>query len=146
MCMYTYTAVHVWKYKISKTETTHGTGYRLLWTSTDARYFWGEGYFGTAVWAPPIRGFTTGCRAVLALDIWVPFPNLFLFFELWRKNNKAGDFLNAVEREPVETRVLKPTASEVSYKPKQRSYRTTNLKKKVLAPNSPGAELPSAET
>ena len=27
--------------------------------------------------------------------------------------------LNAVEREPVETRVLNPNASEASYKPKQ---------------------------
>jgi len=53
--------------------------------------------------------------------------------------------LNAVEREPVETRVLNPTASEASYKPKQRSYRTTNLKKKVLAPNSPGAEMSGTE-
>ena len=53
--------------------------------------------------------------------------------------------MNAVEREPVETRVLKPTVSEASYKPKQRSYKTTNLKKKVLAPNSPGAELSGAE-
>ena len=49
--------------------------------------------------------------------------------------------MNAVERKPVETRVLNPTASEVSYKPKQRSYRTTNLKEKVLAPNCPGAEM-----
>ena len=59
--------------------------------------------------------------------------------------------MNAVEREPVETRVLNPTASEASYKPKQRSYRKTNLKKKVLAPNCPvakmsGAEMSSAET
>ena len=53
--------------------------------------------------------------------------------------------MNAVEREPVETGVLKPTASEASYKPKQRSFRTTNLKKKVLAPNSPGAEMSGAE-
>ena len=53
--------------------------------------------------------------------------------------------MNAVEREPVETRVLNPTASEASYKPKQRSYRTTNLKKKVLAPNSPGVEMSGAE-
>ena len=53
--------------------------------------------------------------------------------------------MNAVEREPVETRVLNPTASEASYKPKKRSYRTTNLKKKVLVPNSPGAELSGAE-
>ena len=54
--------------------------------------------------------------------------------------------MNAVEREPVETRALNPTASEASYKPKQRSFRTTNLKRKFLAPNSPGAELSSAET
>ena len=44
--------------------------------------------------------------------------NLFLFFELWRKNNEAGNFLNAVEPEPVETRVLNPTAGEASYKSK----------------------------
>ena len=54
--------------------------------------------------------------------------------------------MNAVEREPVETRVLNPTASEASYKSKQRSYRKTNLKKKVLAPDIPGAEMSSAET
>ena len=53
--------------------------------------------------------------------------------------------MNAVEREPVETRVLNPTASEASYKPKQRSCRTTNLKNKILAPNSPGAEMSGAE-
>ena len=53
--------------------------------------------------------------------------------------------MNAVEREPVETRVLNPTASVASYKPKQRSYRSMNLKKKVLAPNSPGAEMSVAE-
>ena len=35
--------------------------------------------------------------------------------------------LNAVEREPVETRVLNPNASEASYKPKQRSCRKTKL-------------------
>ena len=53
--------------------------------------------------------------------------------------------MNAVEREPVETRVFNPTASEASYKPKQRSYRKTNLKKKVLALNSPGAQTSGAE-
>ena len=53
--------------------------------------------------------------------------------------------MNAVEREPVETRVLNPTASEASYKPKQRSCRKTNLKKKVLAPNGPGAKLSGTE-
>ena len=47
--------------------------------------------------------------------------------------------MNAVEREPVPTRVLNPEASEASYKPKQRSYRKTKLKKE-LAPDSPGAQ------
>ena len=42
--------------------------------------------------------------------------------------------------------VLNPTASEASYKPKQRSYRKTNLKKKVLASDSPGAEISSVQT
>ena len=60
-------------------------------------------------------------RAVSAPNISVPFPNFFLFFELWRRCNEAGNFLNAVEQEPVETIVLNPTASEASYKPKQRS-------------------------
>ena len=45
--------------------------------------------------------------------------------------------MNAVEREPVPTRVLNPNASEVSYKPKQRSYRKTNLKKKFWRPIVP---------
>ena len=53
--------------------------------------------------------------------------------------------MNAVEREPVETIVLNSTVSEASYKLKQRSYRKINLKKKVLAPYSPGAELSGAE-
>ena len=53
--------------------------------------------------------------------------------------------MNAVEREPVETRVLNPTASEASYKTKQRSFRKTNLKKKVMAPNGPGTEVSGAE-
>ena len=63
-----------------------------------------------------------------------------------KKNNEAGNPLNAVERKPVETRVLNPTASEASYKPEQRSYRKTNLKKKVMAPDSPSAEMSSAES
>ena len=53
--------------------------------------------------------------------------------------------MNAVEREPVPTRVLNPNVSKVSYKPQQRSYRKTNLKKKVLVPNGPGAEMSVAE-
>ena len=36
-------------------------------------------------------------------------------------------------------------ASEASYKPEQRSYRKTNLKKKVHAANGPGAEMSGAE-
>ena len=36
--------------------------------------------------------------------------------------------MNAVEPEPVETRVLNPNAGEARHKPKQRSYRKTNLK------------------
>ena len=56
--------------------------------------------------------------------------------------------MNAVEREPVETRVLNPTASEASYKPKQRSCRTTNLKKKswhriVPVPKCPAPNYPA---
>ena len=56
--------------------------------------------------------------------------------------------MNAVEREPVETRVLNPTASEASYKPKHRSYRKTNLKKKfwhqiVPAPKCPVPKCPA---
>ena len=37
--------------------------------------------------------------------------------------------LNAVEREPVPTRVLDPAPSEASYKPKQRSYGKTKRSK-----------------
>ena len=54
--------------------------------------------------------------------------------------------MNAVEREPIETRVFNSTASEASVKPKQRSYSKTNLKKKLLAPDTPGAEISSVET
>ena len=53
--------------------------------------------------------------------------------------------MNAVERKPVPTRVRNPNASEASYKPKQRSYRKTNLRKKVLAPDSSGAQMSSAQ-
>ena len=44
------------------------------------------------------------------------------------KNPPENIPLNDVEREPVETRVLNPNASEASYKPKQRSYRKPKLK------------------
>ena len=54
---------------------------------------------------------------------------IFLYFSNYEeKKNEADYFLNAFERKPVETRVLNPTASEASYKPKQRSYRKTNRK------------------
>ena len=43
--------------------------------------FRGEGPFGAAVWAPPIRRWTTGRRDVSAPDIWAPFPNLFSSYE-----------------------------------------------------------------
>ena len=42
-----------------------------------------------------------------------------------QKNSPEKISLNAVKREPVETRVLNPNANEASYKPKQRSYRKT---------------------
>ena len=56
--------------------------------------------------------------------------------------------MNAVEREPVQTRVFNPNASEASYKPKERSYRKTKLKKKfwrqiVLAPKCPVPKCPA---
>ena len=63
----------------------------------------------------------------------------------------AGNSLNAVEREPVPTRVLNPNASEASYKPKQRSYRKTKLKnpaivrRRVLVPDSPGTQISGAQ-
>ena len=61
------------------------------------------------------------------------FPNGFsppiFIFRVMNKKNEVGNSLNAVEREPVLTRVLNPNASEASYKPKQRSYRKTKLKK-----------------
>ena len=37
-----------------------------------------------------------------------------------RKNNEAGNSSNAIEHEPVPTRVLNANASEASYKPEQR--------------------------
>ena len=53
--------------------------------------------------------------------------------------------MNSVECEPVPTRVLNPNASEASYKPKQPCCRKTNLKKKVLAPDSPGDQMSGAK-
>ena len=46
----------------------------------------------------------------------------------WKKSPEKIP-LNAVEREPVPTRVLNPNASEASYKLKQHSYGKTKLKK-----------------
>ena len=43
------------------------------------------------------------------------------------KNRPEKIPLNAVEREPVPTRIINPNASKASYKPKQRSYRKTKL-------------------
>ena len=88
---------------------------------------------GRAISAPPFRRrrFSAGQLGAVSFrhrTFRCRFLIYFLFFELWRKNNEAGNFLNAVEREPVETRVLNPTASGASYKPKQRSYRKMNLK------------------
>merc|ERR1719154_174056 len=54
------------------------------------------------------------------------------------KNNEAGNSLNAIEREPVPTRVLNPNASEASYKRKQRSYRKTKVNKKTVGENTGG--------
>ena len=65
--------------------------------------------------------------------------------DMARKELRLDERRNAVERKPVETRVLNLSASEASYKPKQRSYRKTNLKNKVLVPDSPGAEMSGAE-
>ena len=50
--------------------------------------------------------------------------------------------MNAVERELVPTRVLNPIVSEVSYKPKQRSYRKIKLKRNGNSPApSSGAQM-----
>ena len=108
-------------------------------------YPWGGPFGRRAVWAPDIW------VPFLPPDIWVLgamldarflfptrsfprrffprqlFPRRLLFFELWKKNNEAGNSLNAVEREPVPTRVLNTIASKASYKPKQRSYRKAKL-------------------
>ena len=43
------------------------------------------------------------------------------------KNHPKKILLNAVERDPVPTRVLNPNVSEASYQPKQRNYRKTKL-------------------
>ena len=48
--------------------------------------------------------------------------------------------MNAVEREPVPTRVLNPNASEATYKPNQRSYRKT-----WAGGNFPGGSIPRAD-
>ena len=60
-----------------------------------------------------------------------------------RKNNEEGISLNAVEHEPVPTRVLNPKASEASNKQKQRSYR---ILLKPFRPNENWVETDWAET
>jgi len=57
---------------------------------------------------------------------WNTLPHIFSCIRI-KSPRKIS--LNAVEREPVETRVLNPNASEASYKPEQRSYRKTKLRK-----------------
>ena len=52
--------------------------------------------------------------------------------------------MNAVEREPVPTRILYHNASEASYDPKHRSYRKTMLIKKP-AGKKPAWKRPSGE-
>ena len=47
----------------------------------------------------------------------------FTFFWMIQVIFQAGNSLNAVEHEPISTRVLNPNSSEANYKPKQRSYR-----------------------
>ena len=85
----------------------------------------------------------TKCRQIFYLSI-------YFFLQFFYAEKQCGrQFWNAVEREPVETRALNPTASEASYKPKQRSYRTTNLKKKKFcrrinpAPKCPAPNCPA---
>ena len=51
--------------------------------------------------------------------------------------------MNAVEREPVSTRVINPNASEVSYEAKKNP---AIVRHRVLAPDSPGAQMSSAQT
>ena len=46
----------------------------------------------------------------------------FYFSSYEEKTQYGRQFWIAVEREPVENRVLNPSVSEASYKPKQRSY------------------------
>ena len=82
----------------------------------------GHRCLGAADWAP---NNWVPCR--LGTEIWAPF-------RVMKKKNEAGNYLNAVEREPVPTRVLNPNTSEASYEPKQRSYRKTKLKKTGNSP------------
>ena len=61
---------------------------------------------------------------------WIQRKNKFQIFPIFifrvmEKKLCGRQFWNAVERKPIETRVLNPTASEASYKPKQRRYRKT---------------------
>ena len=68
---------------------------------------------------------------------------LFFIFRVMKKKQCGRQVWNAVEHEPVETRVLNPTASEASYEPKQRSCGTTNLKKKFWRRIVPAPKCPA---
>ena len=69
----------------------------------------GRRHLGTAIWAPPFGRRRLGARQLGA----EPFGHRTFGrrFELRRKNNEAGNSLNAVKREPVPARVLNPNAS-----------------------------------
>ena len=61
--------------------------------------------------------------------------NVLLWIFWWSEYSpREGSWLCKICRwhEPVSTRVLNPNASGASYKPKQRSYRKTKLKKLLL--------------
>jgi len=66
--------------------------------------------------------------AVLEIHQFFYLAEIYVAYGIWikspRKKSTEKIPLNAVEREPVPTRVLNPNASEV----KQRSYRKTKLK------------------
>ena len=83
--------------------------------------------WGRPIWAPSFGRCRLSARQLGALLF--GRRTFGLRFEFWRKNNEAGNSLNAADRKPVLTTVLNSNASEVSYKPKQGSYRKTKLKK-----------------
>ena len=75
---------------------------------------------------------TAGCRCRMIINYLQLYNSRYYLFyknKFMKKNNEAGNSLNAVEREPVPSRVLNPTASKGSYKTKQRSCGKAKLKK-----------------